>query len=360
MPTSIIAGVRNLSIGTDIQHYVITNFSAALTYNNLYQYLAFIHTIKTNYVGTVNHTEIGYSILTYSVSRLSSNVHWLLFALQFATVLFIYVSLVRYSREHKISIVFGMFVYYMLFYGQSLNLMRQTLAASIVLFAVSYLIENKFLLGTILIFFAAQFHTSAYVALIFVYILWRWNKKTVDIEHDFLYKKFGVLIILYLCMLLIGPYIFKLLQIIITYLPVFNKYTPSFAVSTSEGYRYFGTTLFVISDLIVIGIYSSNKHSDPIEASKITRLFYLTMVFSTGLYAMYRFQTVIPRLAIYFSIFRIPAYSYFIEIEDNPFASQLMRGLVILVLIYLFVHNLLSGNGAIYPYASQIIEQLWG
>ncbi|APR27976.1 hypothetical protein BTW26_02640 [Pediococcus acidilactici] len=353
LPTTIVAGVRDLTIGTDIQHYVTNNFLAAQGYNNLFKYLNYINNIKTAYVGSVNHTEPGYSVIVFLVSRFTSDVHWLLFTLQMLTVLFVYIGLVNFHKQFDGSITMGMIVYDFLFFGPSLNIMRQSLAAAVVFMGVSLLLENRIKLAVMCFFIASLFHLTALISLVFVvfYFYFR-SKENQPQSREFLFGRFITIIIIFVGVYLVCPYLFKGIQIIVSFIPFLSKYGPSFDVQT--GYKLFGTFMFVVTDFIMIGLSSFNVGSR--EKGLLSRFFFASICLTVFFYAIYKYQSVIPRLGIYFAILRIAAYPYYLSIEKYFSMKLLISILLIISLALSFVYTTQSGSGEIYPYTSQALQ----
>ena len=79
LPPSVLAGIRDFTIGTDINHYVVTNFVQALGYDNFFEFNKYILQIQSDFVGLPNNTESGYNLLVFLVSRFTQDAHWVLF-----------------------------------------------------------------------------------------------------------------------------------------------------------------------------------------------------------------------------------------------------------------------------------------
>ena len=354
LPTTIVAGIRDLTIGTDIQHYVTTNFLAAREYSKLFEFVDFIQNTKTAFVGSVNHTESGYSVLTYLVSRYTEDVHWLLFTLQFLTIISVYIGLVNFSKNLKINISMGMFIYYFVFYGPSLNIMRQTLAASIVFLGMSYLAQNKLKTSIMMILLASFFHLSAMIALfsVIIYKIIAY-KNNPNSSYIIQFSRITTLLLIFGVMYVMGEKVFNALQNIVSLIPFLSKYSASFEIQS--GYGFLGTISFFISDFIIVGLASIYENKDE-KNSVLNKFFFINICLTVFLFTIYKYQTVIPRLAIYFSIMRIVSYPYFIKQEKNTVIKIVMVIIMVIVLITFFVITTKSGSGGIYPYTSQILE----
>lgn len=147
----LLAGFRDSTVGTDTQNY-ITFFDIAIGQPSL-----------KNYIDSVPDLEIGYVLLTYLSAKITlfSQVYLIIVS----AFILIPVYLAAFNLKNKLNPTMVMSVFYLLFYNESLNLMRQYLAMGIILLAVSYLILNKKMLFFIGMSIAISFHTTAILAL---------------------------------------------------------------------------------------------------------------------------------------------------------------------------------------------------
>lgn len=356
LPTTIVAGIRDLTVGTDIRHYVSTNFSAALNYSNLFDYVKYVNSVKTGYVDTVNHTEMGYSVLVYVIAKLSDNPMWLLFTLQAVTVVSIYVGLnVFNAKNTQISVTFGMMVYYTIFYGPSLNIMRQTMAASLVFLSVALLYRKFYIRSFIILLIATQFHLSSIMGIV-IFIIYFWIWKYKKNQYTLRLPSSISLAALFVGVLVTGPIVFKGLQYVVGQLPLLQKYSSS--LDYTGGYSFSGTLLFVISDFvlfIIINIVEKIQNSSIIDnKDDLSYLFYVTTLFTVLFFGIYSFQNVVPRLGMFFAIFRIASYSYYIS-KIKALDLKIICSIVITILLFIiFFKVTLSGSGEIFPYTSEI------
>ncbi|WP_349531153.1 EpsG family protein [Leuconostoc mesenteroides] len=356
LPTTIVAGIRDLTVGTDIRHYITPNFNAAQNYYNLFDYVSYVNSIKTAYVDTVNHTEMGYSVLVYLVAKLSSNPMWLLFTLQAITIVSIYIGLnIFHEENNRISVTFGMVVYYTLFFGPSLNIMRQTLAASLVFLSIALLCKKSYISSFVTVLIALQFHLSSLTGLVIFVVYFcieRFKKNKITLN----FPSSVYMIILFIIVLVTGPVVFKGLQYIVTQISFLQKYASS--LDYTGGYTISGTVLFVISDLIIfmiINVVEKIQKSNIIDKDDhLSYLFFITTLFSVFFFGIYSFQNVVPRLGIFFSIFRIASYSYYIS-KIKALDLRIICNVGITMLLFIiFFKVTLSGSGEIFPYTSEI------
>lgn len=143
---SIISGIR-YNVGTDYGTYEQA-FRAIAENNSIRKYVDF---------------EIGYIWINKVISFLGGNFSFLTFIMTLLTMYFIYMSLI--NEKDNIFIGFSMFIYMFMYYLTSFNLIRQSLAISIGLYALTCLNAKKkykFIFYTLL---ASLFHKSALILL---------------------------------------------------------------------------------------------------------------------------------------------------------------------------------------------------
>lgn len=155
----MMAALRAETVGTDMKVYVIPFYEKAVTsntFNELY--------------GIFNYqllSDPGYFMLTWLCSRISDDFHVGLFFYELIVIVFTYKALKRYNGVNgiKISIPLAMLWFYMMFFNQSLNIVRQMIAVSIIFFATSYLFNKNYKLYIVWSIIAILMHSSAIISL---------------------------------------------------------------------------------------------------------------------------------------------------------------------------------------------------
>lgn len=154
---SVIAGVRSSNVGTDVKTYVVGFFSYAQN-ASLSQFL--------NYT----EMEIGYSILMYVIAKITNDMGWMLFVSEFITVGCIF--LFAYNKRKQIPIWLVMASYFFLAYNRSLNIMRQFISLSIIIYSLIYFEKKQFKIVGLLFVLALSFHTTAFLSLPMYFIMY--------------------------------------------------------------------------------------------------------------------------------------------------------------------------------------------
>ena len=176
---SIIAGVRDFTIGYDVQLYGVNQFQLAVYSDSFGEYRQ-----------TLN-TDIGYAALNYLVSRFTDNANWFLFWHEFIIVLLVY--LFAYGRREKHPMWLTMLAFFTIFYNATFNLLRQSLAIAITIFGMKYAEDRKLLKFILTIIIACMFHMTSIIVLP-VYFLFGLEKS----KKKIIYKTFLLLLIVFI------------------------------------------------------------------------------------------------------------------------------------------------------------------
>ena len=156
----ILAGIRGDSVGTDVAGYasrIMKESNRARTFQDL-------NRIDETY------TEYGYRFLAFIISRLFSDLGWLLFFTELITIGSVAVALYLFRNDIPLSM--GMLFYMTCLYHYSFNAMRQMMAASILIVAFYFLINHHLIKYFIITLVAGSIHTFSIVISVVLFILW--------------------------------------------------------------------------------------------------------------------------------------------------------------------------------------------
>lgn len=132
---SIIAGLRDETVGRDIRVYVSNYFTEFLSVNSISE--AFYHVRFTQ-------LEKLYVILVFLCTRVSSNIASILFMLQLLTVLPVYLAAKIWCKRYNTPVYLCMVVYMFCFFNNSLNVMRQSISAAFLFLAYSIFFNRDY------------------------------------------------------------------------------------------------------------------------------------------------------------------------------------------------------------------------
>lgn len=184
---SILAGARDISVGTDTSTYGVPFFTYALQRS------------FESYMATAGGDPL-WLILVYGLSRLTANVFWELFLIEFAILFFTYKTLKQYDLGKYTWI--GFLVFHMMFYSFTLNLMRQFVSLSILLYSFRYIKEHKWK-RYFLICFILFFIQKASIIALFLYPIY--HLTTGNYADRFMRKSgFPYSRFLFKCIIIVG------------------------------------------------------------------------------------------------------------------------------------------------------------
>ena len=190
----MMAALRAETVGTDMRVYVIPFYEKAVV-SNTFEELYSVFNFQLL-------SDPGYFMLTWLCSRISEDYHVGLFFYELIIICFFYGALIRYKRAIgiKISIPFAMLWFYLLCFNQSLNIVRQMIAVSIIFFATSFLFERKYRQYVIWSVLAVLMHSSAVISLaigaMFIFL----NSDKIMTDKKALRK--GIVFIIALCIII--------------------------------------------------------------------------------------------------------------------------------------------------------------
>ena len=154
LPPVFLAGARDFTVGTDIRAYGNYVFTYARFSSNPITFMWRKSDIEPFYKG-----------LAALVSRFTDNPHWFYFATALVICGCIMGGLYHYRRFCSITLSWACFLF--LFYGDTLNTMRQCLALAVVFWSFPFFLRKKYILYALFQVVAILFHTTASIALLF-------------------------------------------------------------------------------------------------------------------------------------------------------------------------------------------------
>jgi len=328
LPTSILAGARDLSIGTDISIYGYRVFSIAsqsTSFLDLYRYF------EKEKIETV------YLYINYIISRFTDNINIFLFLLNFFTVILALISF--FIMRNKINVIIATWLYYTTIWLYSFNLLRQSLATSMFFIAAALLLNKKYKLYTIVSFLTYSLHRSSIVPILVILVLHLLTRKRNAISAKFVYLV-GMLIIFV-------SSINYLLPFFLNTVPFFSKYS-NYIVNVG-GFKEMLSLKFLLVSIPVISLFSINTYThNKLNQPMIVYSSFIAMTLLSTIKTSYIFS---ERMYIYFVFFIIIYISSFFKNTSLRISDVLFRGLFV---SYYFLFPILffqiSNNGQIFPY----------
>mgnify|MGYP004598912551 CR=1 FL=1 len=327
---SILAGIRTLDIGIDLQVYVEKIFLLATRCNTFKEYFE------------VCNTDFLYMVVNYLVSRFTNNINWLLFVFELINMSLAYLFI--YNNRKTNPMWLSMAVYLFLFYNISLNLVRQGLAISVILFSMRYVENRKFIKFLICIVVATLFHSTA-VFTIPVYFIFNIieNAKHKKIYKFLIVSVITIAVLNYENIIKFLIYDLRILSVkYINYITIYSREEIDF------NYAF---TLFRLFWIIISMIcYKNLKNANEKNESYIFLLIIDLILNQIGMFSKYA-----DRIAYYYGL---PALIYMIPILYKGFKNNSLNkfivylGILLMLIFYwwfIFIH---FKTGETYPFYS--------
>ena len=337
---SFLAAIRDDNVGKDIITYVIPSFKWAQGMN----FFEFMNT---------GNLEFGYMIFVYIITKLFNNYHFILFFLQMivCVILFIY----AYKQKDKMSMVWIVLTYLLLFYNDTFTMMRQSVAYSFILLSLIFLKQKKYFKTGIFYLLAISFHTTAFIAiLLYALMILNYTDRISEKKK----KKINITLV---CLFFIGIFIYQ---------PILYVFTNIIPILPNKFYAYLNSVYYLNeinisksillfkSIMITIVIYMKKVLKD-----KEMDLALILLLIDMSIYIMSFKLTPIMRLGFYFTypvliniIPRIPQV-----VKKNNWNKIYINIFVIIFLFtfWYFTNIIKYESGGTYPYTSKIFENIF-
>lgn len=299
-----ISAYRDISVGTDTATY-------ESIFNNLNSEFGLIY---------YDRIEPAWILLNDMVLKFGGDFRHVLIASSLLTLCPLFLIAKKYSYNPMLTIS----LYYLLyFYIFSLNITRQLIAVSFILFSIILLLKGKKKLFLLIVVLASLFHTSALIALLLIF-----------------YRRFPsdlFLLILFISIAMLSG-VFGVNYIsLITSLTKYASYTSAIEFHSLVPSIIF---LLIFNCFFILISFTSDRSSD---------YFKIFFIFAIAMNLSIRFPFG-SRLLMYFSIFQILFYPYYLATlgEKN---KKIKLPLTIFVILYSYtIYIRAFGDGQILPY----------
>lgn len=312
-----------------------------------------------SYIEDNPSVEVGYKILTYAIMKTLNHENWCYFFYQLITVSGIYIG--AYKHRKSISLPFTMLLWLLFSYNGSYNIIRQSMAASIVFMNIDQLETKKYIKFAVTVAIASLFHNSA--AILFVLFFGMHYVATSEIftSRPWLQNTlvcFGVIAVLMLKRILFSLFVNNISNIFLSdkYSVYMNNYLffdDSYALSRS-------LYLLLIGEIVMVLFYRKKAaHILAGESNCMNNIeFYLYNVIFYFMYSM-AVQLATGRVLAYtnsINVLLIAALPRFVKEKHLKFMI-FMTILTYYILMWWFgtIHR---GYNLTYPYKSILDDTL--
>ena len=319
LATPVFLGAVRWGVGVDFWNYLEK-------YHN-YQSINMIEALKES-------REPLYNLLNYTADFLFYGKDWGVFFLSsFIIMLFILLTLDYYKK--KVSLPMGLFIYFMIYYIESFNLVRQSIALSIVLYAYCYVLERRPFKYLFIILIAYLFHNSAIIC-IFFYLL-SYKKSNFSSFKNMVYY----------ILIIVSPFLIGQLLLLLNYIPFLNFYTERYNFTSSTiGYGY-GFLIETIPVVVPALIFKRKLIKENPNYEFFVNLALLSVPLRLAGYYLYW----ISRMVYYASMIQIILIPIILCLIRNKLKRRVAYLIFILFYIgYFFYVFVINNRGPAYPY----------
>lgn len=154
LPLSLLAGLKALSVGTDSYNYM-------LIFQNIYNDSFADCLIQSDF-------EKIFVLLVKVISVFfGKNDAFVFFGFECISLIILIYSLLK--LKDKLNPCVAFFLYFLVFYHTSLNIVRQGLAISLIALLIVKLVEKKYFQSAVVLFLAINVHLSSIIAVLFIF-----------------------------------------------------------------------------------------------------------------------------------------------------------------------------------------------
>lgn len=340
---SFMAAFRSIGIGTDTNNYGSIAFRVAVRCPSLKDYL-------TSSDPYVNGVEIGYRILVYAISCISDNIAVEFFVIEFIISFFTYKALLNNSLKSKTWM--GVMLYYTLFIGFSLNLMRQSIAIALILWGTKFIFEKKLKKYVVVVVIASSIQLTSVITLALypLFIIFGESERENCKAFFMVIKKlrFFLFIMMIMCVLLILNNAEKLMMYVIS-LGIKSSYAAQLGFKETAG---FNESSFILMSLFIIPYLTKLKIL--IKTNKKFLYYFSTIILAICLWQLSIVSQEAYRIGLYFwalVIIMIPKYINNFRAENRVIYTVCY---CILANFYFVYYSVVIGANNIYPYATSL------
>lgn len=342
---SFIAGIRDISVGTDTRGYLLADYNISL------------NTSKLNSAINSSNEELGFVTLVFLVTKVFKNFNILMFIIELIITSFV-VKFALKSDNKKEAIYIYLF-YMILCFGESLCIMRQHISFAILLYTTKLLKEKKYFPTVVLFIIAYSFHSSAICFILIYYLMSLINKNTVlNLKKHY----FIILLIFSVCILNINSIINFLINVVHVLPSRYSLYINSSWFYTTGNvnvltFRFFLDLLFIIVMFICYS-FESNEYQ-----KKLNLFSLILLIINLVLYIKSRKFLILSRFSIYFfygAILLNPLFVKNLNINDkiklnNNANFKFVLNIVLFILIFATFYGVVilnANNYNLIPFSS--------
>lgn len=288
----------------------------------------------------------GYIVLSYIVKTLFDNEYTIFLICAIIINVIVYYVIVKYSPYPILSSSIYLFMGYFL---MSLNILKQSIAMSIMLLAFFYFVRKKYTLFCLLSILATYFHITALVFVIII-LLASWIKLKVSLS---------LLYISVLISALLVP-IASMLFNIVASIPIFSKYSIYLENDINiNDFRFILNVLFFVTvHVLILHWIIKQVQFNNVELSKSENLIIKIMIIGLMISILSLRIFYVNRIAYYcfqFLIVLVPIMvSKISSLESRKYTRKKIH---LFLVVYGLIFTILSGENNYYNFSTIFNDQ---
>ncbi len=326
---SIIAGLRDYSIGADVLLYGNYWFERACSYDSLFAFLK-----KASEYSIAS----GYATVNYLVSRISHNPHMFYFVYELILMYIVYKAVKPFKEQ--VSIPFAFLIFFFSYYNSSLNILRQIMAIVLVLYSFQFVVNRKLIRFILVILLAASFHDTAIVAFIIYPLSLLINSKRYGRINEAIIILMGIMALIF----------FDQIYDIISKMNFLSQRYDHYLTDESSGGRIIRIVYWAI--IFILFLIKSKRCAKSFEHTRT--LFIITSISFLATFLNFFLGAWAIRIVYYFdvlSVITLPVIAKNMGIKDKKWGNIPSYALILAItaISWLITYVIRSGGGT-YPY----------
>lgn len=156
----LLTCLRGMKVGNDTRSYAHMFSYAARTVSK--------STMSMEHIDWLNGIEKGYQFIEKLILMITGNYQFFISIVAIIS----YAILVKFLKAYSPNLTISVILFYLMFWGDYINLLRQVLALSLVVLAIQRLNKRRVIRFIMLVLIASFFHKTAFVALGYLLLLY--------------------------------------------------------------------------------------------------------------------------------------------------------------------------------------------
>lgn len=176
IPIILLCGLRTIEMGWDTKKYLVSIYNHICN-SDLSSFIAYMN---------FRDTEKGFTILVYLLTKLNSNINFVLIGLNAIVTYSVLYFAIKLKEKNNNSIIFTIFLYETTLYSITFSTLRQCISLAITFIICIKHYENKKICCIFLIILSFLFHSSSFMIIILLFLISINDSKKIPRKYKFL------------------------------------------------------------------------------------------------------------------------------------------------------------------------------